>query len=194
MSQGSTPQPRLNPPSRRMEIWSCVAFGARVMWCQRAMFAALLRPLSVAVALHMHVSRTAVVHDHNFVDVPVTVEEEDRCYCPHASFLSDVDFCSQWSLPDDSLLALPPQHPTLQARRGRWRLANARMALVANAVLCDGGSFSPVRICHNRRSHGTAAGVADWEAGLGGTRDRNRLTAIASNPCSDRLEGVPGQE
>ena len=47
------------------------------MWCQRAMFAALLRPLSVAVALHMHVSRTAVVHDHNFVDVPVTVEEED---------------------------------------------------------------------------------------------------------------------
>jgi len=47
------------------------------MWCQRAMFAALLRPLSVAVALHMHVSRTAVIHDHNFVDVPVTVEEED---------------------------------------------------------------------------------------------------------------------
>lgn len=48
------------------------------MWCQRAMFAALLRPLSVAVTLHMHVSRTAVVlHDHNFVDVPVTVEEED---------------------------------------------------------------------------------------------------------------------
>ena len=39
------------------------------MWCQRAMFAALLRPLSVAVALHMHVSRTAVVHDHNFVEM-----------------------------------------------------------------------------------------------------------------------------
>lgn len=89
-------------------------------------------------------------------------------------------------------------HNILLFRRGveggACGLANARMALVANAVLCDGGSFSPVRICHNRRSHGTAAGVADWEAGLGGTRDRNRLTAIASNPCSDRLEGVPGQE
>lgn len=164
------------------------------MWCQRAMFAALLRPLSVAVALHMHVSRTAVVHDHNFVDVPVTVEEEDSVTVrTHLFFQTSISVLSGLCL---MTLYLRFLHNILLFRRGveggAWRTPGWRSWQTLSSVMV--GSFSSVRICHNRRSHGTAAGVADWEAGLGGTRDRNRLTAIASNPCSDRLEGVPGQE
>ena len=107
------------------------------MWCQRAMFAALLRPLSVAVALHMHVSRTAVVLDHNFVDVPVTVEEEDSVTVrTHLFFQTSISVLSGLCL---MTLYLRFLHNILLFRRGveggAWRTPGWRSWQTLSSVM-----------------------------------------------------------